>query len=77
MYDCDNVRVQVNDVFEAVGFLSLTTNEESMGEEKNYYDALPRIHVINMLPIASVFDDMLIFQKGNSYDYSEVLFARN
>jgi hypothetical protein len=64
LYDCDNIKIQVNDVFEAIGFLSVKTSEESMDEEKNYYDSLPRIHVINMVQISSVFDSLLSLQKG-------------
>ena len=64
MYDCDSIKMQVNDIFEFIGFLSLRINEESMDEQKDYYDALPRIHVISMTHISSVFDNMLCFQKG-------------
>ena len=56
----------MNDVFEAIGFLSLRTNEESLDEDENYYESLPKIHVISMTQNSSVFDSMLSSQKGKS-----------
>lgn len=62
------MNVMVNDVLEVVGFLSVRSNDQHIIDENNYYDSLARVHVVSSLPMASIFDNMLKFHKGNCID---------